>query len=157
MQTRKSPKHATCDTECIACSHQTSLVLEEEGIAATFANPRRKELRVVRYDKCYFKSKGKQADYIVGSDQTIDVILELKGSDLKHARVQMEETLARWRVDPIHYPSIVCLIVYGHTFPRMRSNIGAIEYDFLTKQKTLLWIRENGKEKFSFRKLAGRR
>jgi hypothetical protein len=98
----------------------------------------------------------RRADFIIGSDSSVDVILELKGSDLKHALIQVTGTLTRWKDDPIHYPSIVCLIVFGHTYPRMTSRLGVLEREFLDQHRTLLWIRESVEEKFSFRKLSGR-
>jgi hypothetical protein len=87
----------------------------------------------------------------------VDVIVELKGSDLKRALVQIEDTLEAWEVDPIRFPIIVCLIVYGHTFPRMNSQLGVIEREFLLSHRTLLWVRENGSEKFKFNRLLGKR
>jgi len=157
---RRKPRRAVAPaehSECIEFSSDLSLHVSEEGIGATFRNPRRRELRKIRYDKCYFRpTKGGRADYIVGYANDIDVILELKGSNLKHAVEQVSDTLDRWRSDPIHYPSIVCLIVFGHTFPRMTSKLGVVEREFLQTRGTLLSIRRSGEEKFSFRKLAGR-
>jgi hypothetical protein len=141
--------------DCIEHSNGTSLHVSGHGVGATFRNPRRKQLRKIRYDNCYNTRGDRKADYIVGIVDVVDVIIELKGSDLKHAVSQIENTLAAWTVDPIRYPRIVCLIVYGHTFPRMNSRLGVIEREFLLSHGTFLWIRENGSEKFSFRKLLG--
>jgi hypothetical protein len=148
---------SSADRQCIEFTSRTSLHISEEGIGATFRNPRRKELRKVTYDKCYFQAlKGGRADYIVGYDRKIDVIIELKGSDLRHAQDQVSETLERWRTDTIHFETIVCLIVFGHTYPRMTSRIGSMERDFLERNNALLWIRASAAERFSFRKLAGK-
>lgn len=145
------------DNECIEFSSEPNLHVNEKGIGATFTNRRRRELRKIKYDGCYCQvAREGRADLIIGFDRSIDVILELKGSDLKHALVQVTDTLSRWRQDAIHYPRIVCLIVFGHTFPRMSSKLGALEREFLDLNKTLLWIRENATEKFNFRELAGR-
>ncbi len=153
----RNPQRNLRENECIEFSNPTSLAVEEKGIGATFVNPRREALRRIKYDKCYFlAAEGGRADYIVGYDSDIDVIVELKGSDLKHALAQVTDTLERWQSDAIRYQQIVCLIVYGHTFPRTRSNRGAMERDFLDRHHSLLWIRQNGEERFSFRKLAGR-
>jgi hypothetical protein len=100
--------------------------------------------------------EGGRADFIIGYDRDIDVILELKGSDLKHALLQVTDTLERWKIEEIRYEQIVCLIVYGHTFPRARSNRGAMERDFLDMHHSFLRIRQYGEERFNFRKLAGR-
>ena len=153
----RKPVAPTQDNECIEFSNEPSLHVCEKAIWATFRNPRRKKLRKIKYDQCYFQATGGgRADYIVGYANDIDVILELKGSDLKHALAQVTDTLNRWRDDQIHFPTIVCLIVFGHTFPRMTSRLGVLQRDFLDEHRTLLWIRKSAAEKFSFRKLAGK-
>ncbi len=157
---RRKPRRAVApvrDNECIESSNGPSLHVSEKWIGATFVNRRRKELRKIRYDGCYCRVAGAgRADFIIGYDRSIDVILELKGSDLNHALAQVADTLDRWRVDQSHFPQIVCLIVFGHTFPRMTSRLGVMEREFLDEHNTLLWIRESAAEKFSFRRLAGK-
>jgi hypothetical protein len=131
--------------------------VSEMGVGATFVNRKRKELRKIRYDGCYCRAvRQGRADYIIGYDRVIDVILELKGSDLKHALVQVTDTLDRWRNDPIRYRQIVCLIVIGHTIPRMKSNLGVYEREFVDRKHALLWIRPSGEKKYSFKELAGK-
>jgi hypothetical protein len=153
----RNTQRITHEGECIEFCNLTSLPVDDEGIGATFVNPRRRELRRIKYDKCYFQTlEGGRADFIIGYDRDIDIILELKGSDLRHALIQVTDTLERWKTEEIRYKQIVCLIVYGHTFPRARSNRGAMERDFLDSHHSLLWIRQNGEERFNFRKLAGR-
>ena len=158
--TRQKPlsqPEATPVDECIEYSHETSLHIAEHGIGATFLNPRRRQLRKVRYDGCYNRTTGRgQADYIVGFHGSVDVIVELKGSDLKRALVQIEDTFDSWKQESIRFPQIVCLIVYGHTFPRMNSRLGVIEREFLLAHGTFLWLRESGSEKFKFSKLLGK-
>jgi hypothetical protein len=156
---RRRPRNAAAPVqknECIEISNEPSLHISEKGIGATFVNRRRRELRMIRYDGCYGRAAREgRADFIIGFDRRIDIILELKGSDLKHALVQVTDTLDRWRADQIRYPQIVCLIVFGHTFPRMSSRFGVLEREFLYRHRTFLWIRQSGEEKFNFSKLAG--
>ncbi|MGA2048426.1 MAG: hypothetical protein ABSG96_12075 [Terracidiphilus sp.] len=157
--TRRKPRSEpdAAREECIEFSNGTSLHVAEQGVGATFLNPRRKQLRKVRYDGCYNRPAGRgQADYIVGFHGMVDVIVELKGSDLKRALVQIEDTLGAWEQELIRFPQIVCLIVFGHTFPRMNSRLGFIEREFLLAHRTLLWLRESGTEKFKFSKLQGK-
>ena len=159
--TRQKPLNEPEDTrgeECIEFTNKTSLHIQEEGVGATFLNPRRRELRKVRYDGCYNRTNGRgQADFIVGFHRSVDVIVELKASDRKRALIQIEDTLVAWEKDPIRFPQIVCLIVFGHTFPRMNSRLGVIEREFLLSHRTLLWMRESGSEKFRFSNLQGKR
>ena len=159
MTARKPPSQTGRPSadECIEISNGTSLHINEHGVGATFLNPRRKQLRKIRYDGCYSRAVGRgQADFIVGLSQVVDVIVELKGSELKRALVQVEDTLEAWEKELIRFPQIVCLIVYGHTFPRMTSRLGVIEREFQLEHGTLLWIRESGSGKFKFSKLLGK-
>ena len=157
--TRQKPRSEleTTHADCIEYSNGTSLHITEQGVGATFLNPRRRQLRRVRYDGCYNRTTGRgQADYIVGFNKSVDVIVELKGSDLKRALVQIEDTLKSWEQDLIRFPQIVCLVVFGHTFPRMNARLGVIEREFLPEHRTLLWLRVSGSEKFKFSKLQGK-
>jgi hypothetical protein len=157
---RRRPRKSAApvqDNECIEFSSEPSLHVSERGIGATFVNRQRRELRKINYDGCYCRvAREGRADFIIGFDRLIDVILELKGSDLKHALAQVTDTLGRWREDAIRYPQVVCLIVFGHTFPRMSSKLGVLEREFLDRHETLLWIRKSATGKFNFRRLAGR-
>jgi hypothetical protein len=162
MTIQKPPSQPGCEwiEECIESCDAVSVYVEEHGVGATFQNPRRRQIRKVHYDGCYNRTPSiLKADYIVGLPDIIDVIVELKGSDLKHASNQVWLTLEAWRINPIRFPKIVCLIVYGRIegkkknagrTPRINSMRESIEKAFLRKNKTLLWVRESGSEQFSF-------
>jgi hypothetical protein len=134
-------------------------------VRASFSNPRARAIRKITYDNCYNRNPNElKADYIVGLPKKLDVIVELKGSDLKHAYMQVEQTLERWKADPIRYATIVCLIVFGQLqgsqrkagrIPRMNSSNGAKERDFLYRNKTLLLIRESSARPFKFDRTLG--
>jgi hypothetical protein len=162
MTISKPPSQAGCEwvEECIESCDATSVYVEEKGVGATFLNPRRKQIRKVHYDGCYNSTpKALRADYIVGEADAVDVIIELKGSDLKHASAQAASTLEAWRLNPIRFRKIVCLIVFGRIegkrknagrTPRMNSLKESVEREFLRLHKTLLWVRESGSEQFRF-------
>ena len=162
MTTQKPLSQPGCEwiDECVESCDATSVYVVEHGVSATFLNPRRKPIRKIHYDDCYNKSpKVLKADYIVGMPEVVDVIVELKGSDLKHASAQVESTLEAWQLNPIRFPKIVCLIIFGRIegkkkkagrTPRMNSLKESVEREFLRRNKTLLWVRESGMEQFRF-------
>lgn len=128
---------------------------------ATFLNRGRKDVRKIDYDGCYSSGNGKQADFIVGLLGTIDVIVELKGSDtnLKAAALQVESTLDEWKQDPKSENKIAALIIYGRIegakklpgrLPRATAVILGLTAEFLKTKKTLLRIHENGERNFTF-------
>jgi hypothetical protein len=140
--------------------NENPVSVEEYGVRASFSNPSARAIRKIAYDNCYNKNPNDlKADHILGLPNKLDVIVELKGSDLKHAYIQVESTLERWKTDPIRYARIVCLIVFGRLegnkrkagrIPRMNSSNGAKERDFLYRNKTLLLIRESSSRLFKF-------
>jgi hypothetical protein len=159
MKARKPRKNvaALIEHECITYTDRSSVHVSERGVGATFLNARRKLVRQVRYDGCYKSAQGgRRADYIIGMQAVGDVILELKGSDLDHAVSQVEATLAEWRADPIRFEPIACLVVLGSRVPRITTRSAVFEREFFQGNRTLLWIRESGIEKYNFRKLLGK-
>jgi hypothetical protein len=162
MTIPKPPSQPGCSwvEECIESCDAASVHVEEKGVGATFLNPRRKQIRKIHYDGCYNKTPSDlKADYIVGMQEVVDVIIELKGSDLKHASAQVGSTLEAWKLNPIRFSKIVCLIVFGRIegkrkkagrTPRMNSLKESVEREFLRTNRTLLWVRESGSEQFNF-------
>jgi hypothetical protein len=164
MTTLKPPSQSGCRwvEECIESCDAAAIYVEEQGVGATFLNPRRKQIRKIHYDGCYNKTPNElKADYIVGMPDVLDVIVELKGSDtnIKDAYSQVESTLEAWRVSPVRYRKIACLIVYGRIegkkklagrVPRANSMKDSAERQFLGANKALLLVRESGSEQFRF-------
>lgn len=163
MSTPKLPSQPDCVwvEECVEICNGPSVYVEDQGVRATFINPRRRDIRKIYYDGCYSTAQGRQADFIVGLVAVIDVIVELKGSDtnLKEAAVQVAETLDAWRSDSSSAPAIAGLIIYGRIegkkklpgrVPRAAAVIFGLTAEFLKVHKTLLRIHENGEKQFTF-------
>ena len=148
MTTPKPPSQPGCKwvEECIESCVATSVYVEEQGVGATFQNPRGKQIRKIHYDGCYNKTPSElKADYIVGLPGIVDVIVELKGSDLKHASDQVGSTLQAWRLDPNPCSQRLRALSYldvlkakgrwaGRT-PRMNSMRESVERAFLRDTK----------------------
>lgn len=163
MSTPKPPSQPGCAwaEECVEICTGRTVYAEDEGVRATFRNPKRQKIRKVHFDDCYSKAPVLQADFIVGLIGRIDVIVELKGSDsnLKHAALQVENTLYAWRRDRKTERIVAGLIVYGRIegkkklpgrAPRAIAMISGLTAQFLKVHGTLLIIRENGQSQFTF-------
>jgi hypothetical protein len=159
----RPPSQAGCSwvEECIEECDGPTLFVEEEGVRATFLNPRRQRLRKVHYDGCYAPAGSQQADCILGLVDVIDVVVELKSSDtnIKSAADQVESTIDAWEMDDKRAPTIAALIVYGRIegprrlpgrIPRAKAVISGTVARFL-KRGTLLLIEETGRRQYSFR------
>lgn len=162
MSTQRPPSQPGClwVEECIEECDARSLFIEEEGVRATFVNPKGRRLRKVHYDGCYAPRGARQADYIVSLIDILDVIVELKSSDtnIRGAADQVEETLNAWKQDSKRAPVIAALIVYGRIegkkklpgrLPRAEAAISGIVARFL-KHGALLVIAQNGARQYSF-------
>jgi hypothetical protein len=163
MTTPKPPSQPGCTwvEQCIEICTGPTVYVEDQGVRATFVNPKRREIRKIHYDGCYATQEGKQADFIVGLPDAIDVIVELKGSDtnLKNAALQVESTLETWRRHPKSAGSIAGLIIYGRIegakklpgrLPRATAIIFGLTAEFLKTHGILLLIHENGEKQFTF-------
>jgi hypothetical protein len=143
------------------------LYLDENGISAVFLRLRGHTMRKISYDRCYCTVRErKQADFIIGAQGLIDVIVELKGSDTnlkgsddRSAARQVEATLHDWRKDQNSERRIAALIVFGRIEgkkkgagrrPRARSAIQTLEVEFLRRLRVLLLVRESGEKQFRF-------
>ena len=151
---------------CIEICDADPIFVEEYGVRANFARPRARQVRKIEYDDCYDKDQNSwKADYIVGLVDVVDVIVELKGSDRRHACLQVEATLEKWRRSQIRYPRIVCLIVYGRLegkerkagrIPKITSQNESLQLDFFRRNNVLLWIRESSGRHYTFAELLGK-
>jgi hypothetical protein len=163
MSTQRPPSQPGCiwAEDCIEICTGRSVYVEDEGVRATFLNPRGRKIRKIHYDGCYAAKKGRQADFILGLPKVVDVIIELKGSDanLKDAAQQVESTLESWKEDDKSEGAIAALIIYGRIegkkklpgrVPRTTAVILGLTAEFLKVRGILLLIHENGDRQFTF-------
>jgi hypothetical protein len=167
MSTQRPPSQPGClwVEECIEECNAPSLFVEDQGVRATFVNPKRQHLRKVHYDGCYAPRNAQQADYIVGLIGVIDVVVELKSSDtnIKGAADQIERTLDAWDKDQKRARAVAALIVYGRIegkkklpgrLPRANAVISGVVARFLRRGKLLI-IERNGARQYSFTDFMG--
>ena len=139
--------------------------VDEGGVQAWFRNPNRQEIRKIEFDGCFDKTEGTyKADYILGKKDTLDIVIELKGShtNLGHALDQVADTIEVWKSSPLRYPRIAALIIYGTIWardglprrrPKALSSVQSTLGDFRGrfKGKIRLLVCESGERQFMFR------
>jgi len=166
MTIAKPPSQAGCVwvEECIEVCDGLTVYVEDQGVRATFRNPKRVQVRKVHYDNCYSQTHGAyHADFILCLPGVVDVVIELKGShtNLKHAAAQVRSTLDAWALDSNRGPRRAALIIYGMIYksdslprrqPKARSSVQTVIGDFKAEVhgKTLLLIHEHGERQFNF-------
>jgi hypothetical protein len=163
MNTLRHPSQPGCAwvEECIEICTERTVYVEDEGVRATFLNPKGRKIRKIHYDGCYAAKKERQADFILGLPKVVDVIIELKGSDanLKDAALQIESSLEAWKQDSKRHTTIAALIIYGRIegkkklpgrVPRTAAVILGLTAEFLKVRGIRLLIHENGERQFTF-------
>jgi hypothetical protein len=94
----------------------------ENGKSAIFRNHQGEIVLLIHADKfcrkgrsgctdCFFEKDQKVADYIVSKPGIVDVIVELKGTDVMAAVKQIEATIPPWLAHAKHSGKIGALIV----------------------------------------------
>lgn len=135
--------------ECFETVRDSKPKVEENGRKAVFLNPDRAEVRKIRVDGCLITGDGQRADYIISKPGTIDVIVELKGRDIYHARDQILATLLFWREFPPLSSVIAGLIVCSKS-PASASELQVLKAKILKKFGLWLAVDENEKKQYSF-------
>ncbi len=141
--------HSTSPNECIETVTDSKPKVEDNGRKAVFLNPGRNEIKKVRIDGCLIAGIGPRADFVVAKPSILDVIVELKGRDIYHARDQIIATLTFWRRFPPFSSKIAGLIVCTKS-PMSASELQVMKARVLLQHKLWLEIDENGRKEYSF-------
>jgi hypothetical protein len=80
--------------DCRTKSHQQLFVFEENKSKLTLENERQVESESVRVDGCEIKDETVRCDYLL-STAHLEMYIELKGQDIDHAIIQIENTIKR--------------------------------------------------------------
>jgi hypothetical protein len=141
------PSSAVAD--CTQIVNESKPKVEESGRKAVFLNPDRADVHKIKIDGCLITGDDQRADYIVSKPGTIDVIIELKGRDIYHARDQILATLLFWRKFPPLSSAVAGLIVCSKS-PASASELQVLKARILKKFGLWLEVDENEKKQYSF-------
>jgi len=139
---------SAAQSRCIETVTDSKPKVEENGRKAVFLNPDRAEVRKVRVDGCLIVN-GPRADFVVAKPDVLDVIVELKGRDIYHARDQIVATLPFWRRFPPFSPKVAGLIVCSKS-PMSASELQVMKAKMLAQHRLWLDVDENGRKEYSF-------
>ena len=100
---------------CTDIVKHSKIKIEENKRKAIFENPQRQAIEVSRVDGCLIKS-GIRCDNLV-SDESVSVLIELKGSDVNHACNQLFTAATHVKVTPLLRDKVGFLVIYSK-YPR---------------------------------------
>jgi hypothetical protein len=143
------PNPSATTEDCVEAVRHSKVKVEEQGRKAVFLNPDQALIKKVHVDGCLMTGTGPKADYIVSKPGVVDVIVELKGKDVPHARDQIVATLPVWRAHPPFSSKIAGLIVCSRS-PLSSSELQIMKAKALIRHKLWLEVDESGKKEYRF-------
>jgi hypothetical protein len=122
---------ADSEARCIESLRHTKIKVHDKGtnVSAVFLNPEKRTVERIRVDGCLVPARQTAADFLVSMPGSVDVIVELKGTDLRKAFKQVDATVnflqqrRNLQKQPPNSPAIGILIVcseYPASNPRIQ-------------------------------------
>lgn len=134
---------------CIQTVYDSRPKVEENGRKAVFLNPGRDPIKKVQVDGCLIADNTLKADYIVSKSGVVDVIIELKGKDIFHAKDQIIATLSFWRAYPPFSKRVAGLIICSKS-PMSSSDLQVMKAKVKIQHRITLVVDESGKQEYGF-------
>lgn len=97
---------------CTENSTDTTITVRRDGRRAAFDNTERAAIKVIDVDCWIPSAETMKADYVVCKPHVADVIVELKGKDIRHAVEQIVSTGRKWKSAPPCSKTIGGLVVF---------------------------------------------
>lgn len=128
------------DRECISSTERALIKFEERGKRMVFSNPSRKRCLMVQVDGCAIK-EGDKCDNLLKIDTDCggEYYVELKGIDVAHALVQVEETIKKLHNDA---SPVNAYIVSTNVSPALTTKIQLFKAKLKKKYNANLKVKE---------------
>ena len=143
-------------SSCTEDREDSKITVKRDGRRASFNNEERATIKCVDLD-CWIRSTDKlKADYILAKPGLADVIVELKGKDIKHAAAQIVVTLGKWKSAPPFSKKIGGLIVFTRC-PMSAADLGDMKKRLLTQHGLWIEIDKDQKTEYRFETFTGKK
>jgi hypothetical protein len=118
--------------ECEQYRSDTKIVLQENKSKIAFLNPNQDKVLTVKVDGCVISdNETLRCDYALIPSNTIEIYVELKGSDIPHAVKQIESTIRLLSQDPQKMKKL-CFVVSTRV-PKQSTNVQQLQIQFKRK------------------------
>jgi hypothetical protein len=118
---------------CTEITHASLIKVEENGKKAFFKNPDRKKYAKTEVDGCLIND-GIRCDYLVNEVGVASVLIELKGTDVKHAKKQLLASIVRPEIKKLLENKVGCLVISSQS-PSFNAFIREAKMEFRAKHK----------------------
>ncbi len=141
---------------CTEDSKDSKITVKRDGRRATFDNGERAAIKIVDVDRWLPDSETKKADYIVCKPDVADVIVELKGKDIRHAVEQIAATSRKWKSGAPFSMAIGGLIVFTRC-PMNSAEVSDTKKRILKDHKVWLEMSKDQQTEYKFETFTGKR
>lgn len=127
----------SCKTTC-----SDKMIVLQDGKGKTkmcFDNPNQREVQKILVDNCVIKS-GKRCDYLLIDHNNIEHFIELKGKEVKHACMQLLDTIQKISQD---HKAMKHSFVVSTACPLTTTEIQNYKIQFKKKYNCTLQIKNN--------------
>jgi hypothetical protein len=114
--------------QCTESVAHSKIKVEENGKSAVFLNATNSVFNRIHVDGCVIKD-GPRCDWVISRKSIGDVLIELKGSNVKHAFGQIRATAAYWRANKFLEGRMGGLVVCSQ-YPRIATMVQKAKEEF---------------------------
>jgi len=141
---------------CTEDRGDSKITVKRDGRRATFDNQDRAKIKCIDLDRWIRSTDTLKADYVLAKPGVADVIVELKGKEIKHAAEQIVITLGKWKSAPPFSKKIGGLIVFTRC-PMSAASLGDLKKRLLTQHGLWMEIDKDQKTEYSFETFTGKK
>ena len=127
--------------DCETLVSHRSIVLREKRSCITFHNLRCAPVRRIVIDNCVI-TQGPRCDYLLINNSSVEYFVELKGSDVRHALVQLEKSIKQVSAD-VRTGEKKAFVISTRC-PLASTEVQTQQLHFRKKYKATLTIRSSG-------------
>ena len=136
---------------CTETRTDSKIRVESHSQKAVFDNSDRAEIRIIDVDCWLAAETGPRADRIVSKPDVVDIVVELKGKNIRHALDQISATCQRWRAARSSHKRMGGLVVFSRS-PDNSADIADSKARFLKTHNIRLQLNKNNQTEYRFEK-----
>ena len=141
---------------CKRATTETRPKVEAKARKAVFDNAVHANIQIIDVDCWITGSVSLKADYIVIKPQVVDIVVELKGSDIRHAIKQVVVTTEQWRSATGSSGMVGGLVICTHS-PENSASLANHKKKLRDKNRIHLEVDKNGKKEYQFETFTGKK
>ena len=143
-------KRVEAENGCIDKIRHSKVKVTDKGTGkvAILLNPAKAQVRRIQMDRCLAPPEARAADFVVSMPKVVDVIVELKGTNVAHAVDQIESTWTFWSSHPERTPAqVIGAWILCSEYPRASLKVNRYRESFRSRGAVLLISTHNGEER----------